>query len=149
MRIPATLTVLLCLSASLTPAISGQNAPAASQTPACDGVVNIFRVSEITAGGSMEKFMAAVAAQQNWYKSHGLSDVIFAAQILTRDPQTHAGSYSQNEVATYHYMKPNSGAGPAHDAAWDAFVKMFADTSTIKEAYTQCVPTAGAPASLR
>ena len=148
MRIPTALAALLFLSAPLTPTISGQNAPAAPQMPACDGVVNIFRVSEITPGGSMEKFMAAVAAQQNWYKSHGLSDVIFAARVISRDPQTHAASYAENQVVTYHYMKPG-GANPQHDAAWDAFVKMFSDTSTIKEASTQCVPMAGAPASLK
>jgi hypothetical protein len=99
--------------------------------PACDGVVNIFRVSEITPGGSMEKFMAAVAAQQEWYKSHGFPDVIFAARVISRDPQTHAESYAQNEAVSYHYMKPG-GANPQHDAAWDAFVKMFSDTRSFR-----------------
>ena len=92
--------------------------------------------------------MAAVVAQQEWYKSHGLSDVIFAARVISRDPQTHAESYAENEAVTYHYIKPGGG-NPPHDAAWDAFVKMFSDTSTIKETSVQCVPMAGAPASLK
>jgi hypothetical protein len=148
MRISTALIALALLSASLTPMTSGQNAPAAPAMPACDGVINIFRISDITPGGSMGKFMAAVAAQQDWYKSHGLSDVIFAARLISRDPQTHAESFAENEVATYHYIKSANGSTP-HDAAWDAFVKMFSDTSTIKETYVQCVPMAGAPASMK
>lgn len=116
--------------------------------PACDGLYNILRVSEITPGVSVDKFMAAVAAQQEWYKSHGFADVIFAGRVIVRDPTTHAESYSDNEMVTYHYIKPG-GAPPTHDAAWDAFVKMFSDTSTIKETYAQCVPMEGAPASMK
>lgn len=148
MRIPAALTALALLTASLTPMTSGQMAPATPAMPACNGVVNVFRISDITPGGSMEKFMAAVTAQQEWYKNHGLPDVIFAARVIARDPQTHAQSYAENEVATYHYIKSATGPTP-HDAAWDAFVKMFSDTSTIKETYVQCVPMAGAPASMK
>ncbi len=116
--------------------------------PTCDGLYNILRVSEITPGTSVEKFMAAVAAQQEWYKSHGFPDVIFAGRVIVRDPTTHAESYSENEMVTYHYIKPGKAA-PTHDAAWDAFVKMFSDTSTIKETYAQCVPMESAPASMK
>jgi hypothetical protein len=148
MRIPAALTVLALLCAPFTPVISGQDAPAAPAMPACDGVLNILRVSEITPGASMEKFKAAVTAQQDWYKSHGFPDVIFAAPVIVRDPTTHAESYSSNEMITYHYIKPG-GASPKHDEAWDAFVKMYNETSTIKETYGQCVPIDGAPASMK
>jgi hypothetical protein len=51
-------------------------------------------------------------------------------------------------MITYHYIKPG-GASPKHDEAWDAFVKMYNETSTIKETYGQCVPIDGAPASMK
>jgi hypothetical protein len=116
--------------------------------PACDGVYNIIRLSEITPGGSLEKFMAATAAHKAWYASHGYPDVIFAARILVRDPKTGAFSYSDKQVLSYHYTK--SAVPPAsHDAAWDAYVKMYRETSTIKSTYVNCVPAAHAPASLK
>jgi hypothetical protein len=148
MRIPAFLTVLALLCAPLAPLTSAQNASAAPVMPACNGVYNIFRVSEITPGASVEKFMAAVTAQQKWYKDHGFPDVIFAAQVIVRDPATQAESYSNNEMVTYHYIKAGNAA-PKHDAAWDAFVKLYSETSTIKETYGHCLPMEDAPASMK
>ena len=116
--------------------------------PACNGVISVVRVSEIPATGSMDKFMAAVAAHQAWYASHGYSDVVVAAPIMERDPQTHVESYSKKQVLTLHYEKPGT-ASPTHDAAWDAYVKMYSETSTIKETTVACVPMAAAPASMK
>ena len=123
-------------------------APAMSAMPACDSILTIARISEITPTGSMEKLMTAVAAHQAWYASHGFSDVIVAGRILERDPQTHAMTYSDKQVLTLHYEKP-SGPPPTHDAAWDAYVKMYNDTSTIKETNVSCIPMAAAPASMK
>jgi len=135
--------VLAALCVVSAPAIHAQ-----SDEPACDGVYNILRLSEITPTGSIDKFMAAVAAHQAWYKSHGFSDVIFAARVAERDPQTKKWAFSNTQVLTYHYSKV--GAPPAkHDAAWDAYVKMYNETSSIKESHLNCVPAAGAPASLK
>lgn len=152
MKVLSTLFALAALCALPVPATYAQNATAATQSaseaPACEGAYNILRVSEITPGGSIEKFMAAVAAHQAWYKSHGYSDIVFAARIAERDPQTHAWGLSDKLVMTYHYSK---GPGPNsdHDAAWDAYVKMYNETSTIKESHLNCVPEAGLPASLK
>jgi hypothetical protein len=55
---------ILCLSAPCM--ASAQNAPAAPTMPACDGVLSIVRLSEVTPTGSMDKLMAAVAAHQAW-----------------------------------------------------------------------------------
>lgn len=137
---------LLCAFAPST--TSAQNAPSAPAMPACDGVLSIVRLSEITPTGSIDKFMAAVAAHQAWYASHGLTDVIFAARVLERDTPTSAFAYSDKQVQTYHYSKPG-GARPARDAAWDAYVKLYSETSTIKETVLSCVPIADAPASLK
>ena len=153
MRISVALSLLALICAPLSVGSAAQSTPSSPPTtrhaaPSCDGVYNILRVSDIAPGGSFDKFMAAVAAQQAWYKGHGFSDVIFAAREIVRDPQTQAESYSDKEVITYHYAKVG-GPPPVHDAAWDAFVKMYSDTSVIKETYFQCVPAAGAPDGLK
>jgi hypothetical protein len=139
---------LVLLTASLAAIDHAQTHPAVPMTPACDGVINIVRISNITANGSVEKFMAAVAAHQAWYASHGFSDVIVAARILQRDPQTHAVSYSDKQMMTFHYRKPN-GPDPKEDSAWDAYVKMYQETSDVKETTLVCVPLAAAPKSLQ
>jgi hypothetical protein len=148
MRIPIAVAVLALLCAPLAPGISGQDAPAHA-TPACSGVINIVRLSEITPNGSMDKLMAAVAAHQAWYSSHGYSDIVVAARIIERDPQTHAQSYSDKQALTFHYIKDDKSASPKHDEAWDAYVKMYNETSTIKDSYVACVPMEAAPASMK
>jgi hypothetical protein len=148
MRIPAILTALALLCPPLALAANGAQAPASPSMPACDGVLSIVRLSEITPTGSMDKFMAAVAAHQAWYTSHGFPDVIFAAKVMARDPQSGSFAYSDKQVLTFHYSKPG-GQPPVRDAGWDAYVKLYNDTSTIKEATLSCVPAAAAPASLK
>jgi hypothetical protein len=148
MRIPVTLTALALLCPAIALAANGAQAPAPPQMPACDGVIEVVRLSEIPATGSMDKFMAAVNAHQAWYSSHGFSDVVVAGRIVERDPQTHAESYSDKQVLTFHYIKPG-GAAPTHDAAWDAYVKLYNETSTIKDTTVACVPLAAAPASMK
>jgi len=132
----------LLVAAMAVPAAFAQSAPA---MPACDGRVVQIRVSTITPGGSVEKFMAAVEAQKAWYKSHGLSDMIFASKMLERDATTRASSYSTTEAMSYHFYPAGDSKTPPRDAAWDAFVKMFADTSTIKVSYMTCIPAAMVP----
>jgi hypothetical protein len=150
MKISSSLAVLALLCAPLTPMISAQapSMPAAAPTLPCDGVYNIGRISEITPTGSMDKFMAAVAAHQAWYKSHGFPDIIFASRILVADPKTGKNSLSDTQVMTYHLSKSKSAPTP-HDAAWDAYVKLYSETSTIKETTMSCIPTAYAPASMK
>lgn len=147
MRFLRLIAALAVLAAPLA-ALAHSQTPSAAAEPSCDGVINVVRISEITPDGSIDKFMAAVAAHQAWYKSHGFSDVIVAARILDRDPQTHVLAYSDKQVMTYHYIKPKSPE-PTHDAAWDAYVKMYQGTSTIKETTLVCVPMVAAPASLQ
>jgi hypothetical protein len=147
MKILPFVAALTLLTMPLAPKSPAQMA-AAPAMPACDGIITIARISEITPTGSMEKLMAAVAAHQAWYASHGFSDVIVAGRVLVSDPQTHAMSYSEKQVLTLHYEKPQGGP-PTHDAAWDAYVKMYNETSTIKETNVSCIPMAAAPASMK
>jgi|BarGraIncu00222A_1022003.scaffolds.fasta_scaffold89675_2 hypothetical protein len=151
MKALSTLVALAALCAIPAQAIHAQSAApaqASTSTPACEGAYNILRISEITPTGSMDKFLAAVAAHQAWYVSHGYSDVIFAAKIAERDPQTKTWAYSDKLVMTYHYSK-GSVPKSAQDAAWDAYVKLYNETSSIKESHMNCVPAAGLPASLK
>jgi hypothetical protein len=122
-----------------------QTTPAAPSTrPACEGNFATVRLSAITPGGSVEGFMKAVAAHREWYRSHGLADhEIFAARIVVRDEKTRAQSYSEKEVMTYHIAPPSSGPEPQHDAAYDAFVKLYRDNSEIKQQYNVCLPKPG------
>jgi hypothetical protein len=148
MKVLPVIAALALLSLPLAPKSQAQTNSAEPAVPACDGVVSVVRMSEITPTGSVDKLMAAVAAHQAWYASHGFTDVIVAARVLERNPQTHAESYSDKQVLTLHYAKPDS-ARPVHDAAWDAYVKMYNETSIIKSTTVACVPLAAAPASLK
>jgi hypothetical protein len=127
------------MAALSTSAAFAQTAATAPPTPACDGTIAVVRVSDIKAE-SMDKFLAAVAAQKEWYASHGLPDKIFVTKIIDRS----AGAYSTTQGITYHFYGPASSE-PKHDAAWDAFVKLFSESSTIKAGYLTCVPKEMAP----
>lgn len=148
MRIPSAFLVMAALCAVLVSPAAAQTESARPEVPACDGIYNILRISEITPTGSIEKFMEAVAAHQAWYASHGYPDIVFAARVVERDPGTNTITLSNKTVLTYHYSK---GPVPpaAHDAAWDAYVKLYNETSTIKETHMNCVPAAGVPAALK
>jgi len=90
----------------------------------------------------MAGFMAAVAAHQEWYKSHGFKDTIFVARTINFDPATKSYSYSDKEFLTYHLYPATSSGEPKHDEAWDAYVKMYKDNSVIKSTYFVCIPKA-------
>jgi hypothetical protein len=116
-------------------------AAAQNPRPACDGNFATVRVSAITPTGSIDGFMKAVAAHKEWYRSHDRPDhEIFATRIVVRDEKTKAQSYSDKEVMTYHIMPVSNQPDPQHDAAYDAFVKLFRENSDIKQQYTVCLP---------
>jgi hypothetical protein len=126
-----TALVLAALAVLQVPSAFAQNAP-----PACDGDLAIVRVSEIKPG-AMQGFMAAVAAHKAWYRSHGFTDnVIVVSKVILTDEHTGAMKYSDSEVVTYHVRPPQV----TKDAAWDAYVKMYRDTSDIKSEYFTCMP---------
>ena len=137
MRLSRYVLALAILSASLTPAFclapaAAQSAPAARALLPCAGTVNIVRLSDIKPG-KMDEFLKAAAAQQAWYKAAGLPDTIGVLRILDQDPATKAYATSATQAITTHTILPGGGAASApHDAAWDAFVALFSDNSTIK-----------------
>jgi hypothetical protein len=134
MRVVLTLVAFLALQAT--------SAFAQKPLPACKGDYAIVRVSQIKSGGSMDGFMAAVAAHQAWYRANGVTDnVIVASRVIVKDKSTGAQKYSDTEVITYH-IRPPAGDRTPHrgDAAWNAYVKQYQDNSDIKAEYITCMP---------
>jgi hypothetical protein len=61
-------------------------------------------------------------------------------RILVQDPATKVYAASETQAITTHIMPAQRPTGPRPDqAGWDAFVKMFADSSTIKTQYMTCM----------
>jgi hypothetical protein len=87
----------------------------------------------------LDTFLKAVAAQKAWYKNAGLPDQIGVERIMVQDPTTKAYTTSETEAITTHIIPTGGNPRPGHDAAWDAFVKLFSDSSTIKTSYLTCV----------
>ena len=113
-------------------------ASAFAQMPACDGDIAMVRLSAIKPGGTMQNFLAAVAAQKAWYRANGVKDnEIFAARIVVPS----SFEMSDTEVFSYHLRPPSNDRIPNRgDAAWKAFVKLFQDNSEIKNQYMTCMP---------
>jgi hypothetical protein len=130
------LSLILAAISVVAPALFAQS-PA---LPACQGDLAIVRVSTIKPG-AMEGFMAAVAAHKAWYRDHGFKDnVIVASRVVEVDHSTHEAKYSETEVVSYHIRPPNFENKVTPDAAWDAYVKQYRDTSDIKTEYLTCMP---------
>jgi hypothetical protein len=143
MRLSRLLLALTVFSASLNPAFcptpaAAQQAPAASSPIPCAGNVNIVRLSDIKPG-MMDKFLQAAAAQKAWYKNAGLPDRIGVMRILKQDPTTKAWTTSETQAITTHISPASGNSRPPQDAAWNAFVAMFSDSSTIKTQYMTCM----------
>jgi hypothetical protein len=99
----------------------------------CDGTYNVVRISDVKPG-MMATFEKAVMAQKAWYKQAGTKDEISLMRIA--DPKS--GSYSETEAITTH-TSVNGAPTTKQDAAYDAFVAMFKESSTIKTQYFTCV----------
>jgi hypothetical protein len=112
-----------------------------SQTPACDGNIVVVRVSEIKPG-HLDEFMAAATAHTAWYRANGITDnEIIISRVIVRDKTTGAQSYSDHEVLSYHINPPGQARTPNRgDAAWNAYVKQYRDSSEIKNEYMTCMP---------
>jgi len=151
MKFPSFVAALVVLAASFAPFGRGQDAsPMVSlkaPLPACDGTYAIVRLIEVTNGSNVDQYMQALATHKAWYMKHGYKDQIIAAQILERDPKTDEARFSRHLVITYHFIEPGSKP-PVHDAEWDAYVKEYIRTSTIKESYVACIPTEHTPMSM-
>lgn len=111
-------------------------------TSPCSGTITVVRISEIKPG-KMDDFLAAVAAHQAWYRSHGVTtNKIYAARIMEQDPDTKQWHLSDTKVMTFHVNPPNPSANlPRNDDAWKAYVQKYRDSSDIKTEYLTCSTT--------
>jgi len=140
-QVMETMRILLLLTLLLAPLAhsKAQTAPLA-----CEGRIATVRVSEIKAGGTVDGFMAAMAAHKAWYGAHGMpAEQIFASRVIVSDEKTRAQSYSDKQFLSFHIHAPASRPaqpGPKHDEAYDAFVKLYHDNSDIKSEYNVCMP---------
>lgn len=128
----------LALSLAVHPAISPTTASAQTPTNAsspCSGTVHIVRVSDIQPG-KMDTFLQAAAAQRAWYKSKGTPDEIIVLRVMTQAPDK-SWSVSETQAITDHTQPPGQRNLP-QDAGYDAFVKLYKDSSIIKTAYITC-----------
>jgi hypothetical protein len=134
-------TCLLAFVAFVSP-LALSSSPAAAQQPAtrvtCNGNYNHVRISQIKPG-MMQKFLDAVAAHQAWYKNAGTPDQITVMRIIDRNPATKATSYSETQAMTFHIEPANRTQDPPHDAAYDAFVALYKETSIITSDYVTCM----------
>jgi hypothetical protein len=112
-----------------------------AQTPACDGNIVIVRLSEIKPG-HMSDFTAATAAHKAWYRNNGIKDnEIINSRVIVRDQASGAQSYSDSQILSYHINPPSNSKIPNRgDAAWNAYVKQYRDSSEIKNEYVTCMP---------
>ncbi|MGD0962392.1 MAG: hypothetical protein ABSA57_00665 [Candidatus Acidiferrales bacterium] len=119
-------------------------APAFAQTlaPQCDGDIAIVSVYQIKPGGSMDGLLAAVAANQAWYRLNGITDnQIAASRVIMKDDATGGTKLSDSDLLTYHVNPPNDERTPElGDSPWKAFEKQYSDNAEKKAEYTTCMP---------
>jgi hypothetical protein len=114
--------------------------PALAQRPACDGDFAVVRVSEIKPSSSMEQYLKALDAHKAWYRSHGfMNNEIHTAKMLVLDKSTNSWKYSDSEIMSFH-IRPPLPQDLKLDAAWDAFVRQYDESSEIKAEYSICLP---------
>lgn len=115
-------------------ALAASTSAFAQGAPACDGTSVTFRVSRLTANGTMAGLADAVKAQRAWYAGHGYkTDGFMLGTVLE------GGRPSAREFVTLH---TRTGVAPAvkRDAAWDAFVAKYKANSTIASETRFCLP---------
>jgi hypothetical protein len=121
----------------------GANAALAqASAPKCDGDVAIVRVYQIKSGGTMDGFLAAVAADQAWYRTNGITDnQIVASRVIVKDDATGGTKFSDTDVLTYHLHPPSEERTPEMgDSAWKEFEKLYNANADKKAEYTTCMP---------
>lgn len=121
--------LLLAFSASGPVAAQRRAAP---DYPPCAGTIATIRISTVKPG-QWRAFAQAVADHKAWYARHGSPASVSLARVVER------GRYSDGEAVTITTFR-DTGKAPVRDRAWDAFVKAYAASSTIKEERRVCLP---------
>jgi hypothetical protein len=126
--VPATVALALALCCTA-PAVA-REAPGEDAHNACDGQVDIVRVSRLKPGATLAQFEDAVAAHTAWYRSHRIAqNSMVVARVLNRDA-TGAISPSPTDVMTIHLNNPRVPFAMM-DAGWEAYVAKYRAVSDI------------------
>ena len=122
---------------ALSATVAAGAAPAQSM-PECKGHFEVIRMDTIKPG-KMDEFRKAVRDHQAWYKAHGTDDKIVLARIIA---QGEAPAYAADQVMTIHVETPKTPGAvdeSEHDAAWNAIVAEYKDSSTVTSTTIACV----------
>jgi len=85
--------------------------------------------------GQAALYAKAVADHQAWYATHHNKTVVASVQVASyKGGKAAFDSSSAVSIVTY-----DTASQPAHDAAYDAFVKEYKDSSSITEERRGCM----------
>lgn len=109
----------------------------------CDGVISTLRISEYVEGGSEAGLREASIAHQKWYRDHGVSgNEQVVVPLMKYDEESDSLLSDSTRVATLHINAP--AGDPANEAkgdeAWDQFVALYNQNTSVKEQYFLCLP---------
>lgn len=125
-------------------ALSGTPLLAQSAAPTCDGDPAIVRVSQLKPTSNYQAFLKAQDAHLAWYRKNGFTDnLIYSSRVMVVDDKTKTMKYSDTDVVAFHVRPPAGGGSSAaskDQAGWDAYVKLYRDSSDLKAEYPVCLP---------
>lgn len=112
---------------------SAQTAPSLGGL-VCAGKAVTFRYGTVKPGQDA-LFRKAVADHQAWYAAHGNKTIVKIIHVAARS----AGKAAYDDHAAMTMVTYDSAPQPAHDAAYDAFVKEYRDSETVSEEHRGCM----------
>jgi hypothetical protein len=120
-------------------AVQSATSPAPAQ-PMCEGSPATIRISAIKPGQAA-LFEKAAADHQAWYRSRGQGVQVKRLKMLAKDARPPADvRYDPAMQGTVTiYARGTAPAMPQTDAAWDAYVKQYRDSSDVREEYRVCM----------
>ena len=132
------LFALSCLTALSGTPLFAQSTNAAK----CEGDPAIVRVTQLKPTSSYQAFLKAQDAHIAWYRKNGFTDnLIYSSRVVIADEKAKTMKYSDTEILAFHVRPPMGDGIPAKDqAGWDAYVKLYRDSSDIKTEYPVCLP---------
>lgn len=132
---------LIPLAAVALSGLAALAAPVAAATapppPRCDGSYELIRSSTVKPG-RINLFLKAVRDHQAWYAAHGMKDRILVGRVL--GPDADASGFSPTVALTIHtdLAELQAPAHAADDAAWNAYIAEYRDSSDLIDTKVVC-----------
>lgn len=119
-------------------AAGAQAAPAASPADLCKGgQLVVVRVSTVKPGAKAA-FEAAARDHLAWYRGHGISSNRLVVGAVINGDMSKGFTASETEYVSIHMDSPGVPRDK-RDAAWDAYVKAYRDSSDLAVDKFACV----------